>query len=93
MKGKEVTFINYDAILNSISNKKTCLENTSYVLEDTIENIDMINQNLIKNYSDNAESLKLMKQLEEMKADLIDEDQKIDNMLEEIRKEKNNKER
>ena len=53
----------------------------------------MINQNLIKNYSDNAESLKLMKQLEEMKADLIDEDQKIDNMLEEIRKEKNNKER
>lgn len=93
MKGKEVIFINYDAILNSISNKKTCLENTSYVLEDTIENIDMINQNLIKNYSDNAESLKLMKQLEEMKADLIDEDQKIDNMLEEIRKEKNNKER
>lgn len=93
MKGKEVTFINYDAILNSISNKKTCLENTSYVLEDTIENIDMINQNLIKNYSDNAESLKLMKQLEEMKADLIDEDQKIENMLEEIRKEKNNKER
>lgn len=89
MKQKDVTFINYDAILNSISNKKTCLENTSYVLEDTIEQIDMINSNLVKNYSDHAESLKLMKQLEEMKADLLEEDNKIEGLLEDIRKEKN----
>lgn len=85
MKNTNVPFINYDALLNSITDRATCLSNINYVLYDTITRIDALNSDLLENYNDNVEALSLVKNLEEMKIDLLEENTKVNEMLEEAK--------
>lgn len=80
---KRVEFIEYESIINNISDKYTCLEKTSYVLLDTVKQIDDVNTKLTEEYPNKEEALKLIKKLEEMKIDLLEENQKIETLLEE----------
>lgn len=85
---KRVEFIDYESIINNINDKTTCLSNTSYVLLDTVKSIDEVSSKLMEEYPNNQEALKLIKNLEEMKIDLLEENVKIETMLEDLGKNK-----
>ena len=85
---KRVEFINYESIINDINDKNTCLTKTSYVLIDTVKSIDEVSTKLMEDYPNNQEALKLVKNLEEMKLDLLEENVKIETMLEDLEKNK-----
>ena len=86
---KRVEFIDYENIINNINDKNSCLTNTSFVLLDTVKHIDDVNNKLLEEYPNNQEALKLVKNLEEMKLDLLEENVKIETMLEDLEKSKN----
>lgn len=86
---KRVEFIDYENIINNINDKNSCLSNTSFVLLDTVKNIDDVNSKLMEDYPNNQEALKLVKNLEEMKLDLLEENVKIESMLEDLNNAKN----
>lgn len=89
INNKEVPFLDYETIIDSIKDKKSCILNTGYVLTNTIDDIDELSSKLLKEYTDNPEALKLVKNLEEMKIDLIEENNKIDKMLQELKESQN----
>ena len=89
MVSKETPFLDYEVMLASIKDKKTCILNTSYVLTNTIEDINEVSNKLMKEYSNNPDALKLVKNLEEMKLDLLEENNKIDKLLQEIKENQN----
>ena len=90
-KKTNVAFVNYEALLNSITDKMSCLSNINYILDDTVTRIDSINKDLLQNYNESAESLSLIKNLEEMKIDLLDENNKIIEMIDEEKEERKKK--
>ena len=85
---KRVEFIDYENIISNINDKNSCLKSTSYVLIDTVKSIDEMNSKLMEDYPNNQEALKLIKNLEEMKLDLLEENVKIETMLEDLDKSK-----
>ena len=85
---KKLEFINYEKIIDDIRDKNTCLSKTSFVLLDTVKSIDEVSSKLMDDYPNNQEALKLVKNLEEMKLDLLEENVKIESMLEELDKSK-----
>ena len=89
MVSKETPFLDYEVMLASIKDKKTCILNTSYILTNTIEDINEVSNKLMKEYSNNPDALKLVKNLEEMKLDLLEENNKIDKLLQEIKENQN----
>jgi len=85
---KKLEFINYEKVIDDINDKNTCLSKTSFVLLDTVKSIDEVSSKLMDDYPNNQEALKLVKNLEEMKLDLLEENVKIESMLEELDKSK-----
>jgi hypothetical protein len=86
---KETPFLDYEVMLDSIKDKRTCILNTGYVLSSTIDDIDEISNKLMQEYTNNPDALKLLKNLEEMKIDLIEENNRIDKMLQELKENQN----
>lgn len=86
IKGEEATFIDYESILETIKDKKSCLKNTNYVLLDTINEINDLNSRLVNDYPNDLEAIKLIRNLEEMKNDLQDEKDKIESLLKNMNK-------
>ena len=82
---EEIDIVQYEDIINNINDKKSCLKSTNYILLDTIDEIDKLKSKLELLYFDN-ESQKLLINLEEMKLDLLEENVKIETMLEETDK-------
>ena len=75
---------NYENILNNIRDRRSCLEKTNYVLINTIEEIDSLKNKIKIEFIDLKEKEKLLSSLDETKVDLLDENKKIENMLEQI---------
>lgn len=89
VNNEEVFLIDYENMLNNIKDKKNCLEKTNYVLSSTIKEVANLKTEIEINYDVNdIEVSKLVKELEEMNLDLIKENIKIENSLEEMAKEK-----
>lgn len=87
----KVDFIQYESILTSLNDRKSCLENTNFVLLDTVNQIDSLKTKIELMYSDDLEKEKLLIGLDEMKLDLLEENLKIETMLEEMNTLKKNK--
>lgn len=81
---KQVDTSIYKKIISNIDDKKNCLENTNYILLNTVEEIDVLEKQLKEKYSNEQEVLDLMNHLDEMRLDLLEENLKIETMLENI---------
>jgi len=84
VNNEEVNFIQYESILSSLNNRQSCLENTNYVLLDTVNQIDTLKLKLELMEVNDIEKDKLLISLDEMKLDLLEENLKIETMLEEM---------
>lgn len=80
---EQINMIEYEGILNEIKDKDSCLKSTNYILLDTIDEIDKLKGKLELLYFD-QEAKKLLIGLEEMKLDLLEENVKVETMLEDI---------
>lgn len=76
----EIEFIEYEELLKNIVDKNTCLNNTNYVLLNTINEIDELVIKIKKTYM-NSEANELLNNLEEMKEDLLAENSKIEKII------------
>lgn len=82
----KVAFIEYENILANLNDRKNYLENTNYVLLDTISQIDLLKIKLNEIDINNSEKEKLLVGLDEMKLDLLEENLKVETTLEEVNK-------
>ena len=80
----KVAFIEYENILASLSDRKSFLENTNYVLLDTVNQINSLELKINESEFIDTEKEKLLIGLDEMKLDLLEENVKIETMLEEM---------
>lgn len=80
----KVAFIEYENILASLSDRKSFLENTNYVLLDTVNQINSLELKINESGFIDTEKEKLLIGLDEMKLDLLEENVKIETMLEEM---------
>lgn len=84
MNNEDALFINYENILNTIVDRKSCLENTNYVLTDTVNEIDSLKNKIKLEFMDLEDKENLLADLDETKSDLLEEKIKIEEMLEQI---------
>ena len=80
--------MNYELIVNSIHDKKSCLTKTSYILSDTIEQVTNLKLELQLQYKYDVNKYpnlqNLLNELQEMEDDLKEESDNINKLLNEM---------